>query len=176
MNWTKLFYVFIIALIYVPMVFLGSNVFFPKYTGSNAYYQGVYDDCYGKFSYPKDVDTLSDKEQMAIDKQRTGCQEEQRQKQVQWEEAKRAYDGPKYVFIALFNLIILGVALFVSKLQDSIVMGLFIGSIIATFSATMIYFDTNSKIGFTVLLVTFVAILFFINRKKDTFVDWKGKK
>ena len=28
MNWTKLLYVLIIVLLYVPMVFLGANVFF----------------------------------------------------------------------------------------------------------------------------------------------------
>ncbi len=30
MNWTKLLYVLIIVLLYVPMVFLGANVFFSE--------------------------------------------------------------------------------------------------------------------------------------------------
>ncbi|MBI2668899.1 hypothetical protein HYX14_03590 [Candidatus Woesearchaeota archaeon] len=176
MNWTKLFYVFIIALIYVPMVFLGSNVFFPKYTGINSYYQGPYDDCYNKYSSPATSDTLTDVQQQAIDVKRAQCQEQQQEKQRIWEEEKRAYEGPKYLFIVLFNLAVLLMALFVPKLQDSVMMGLFLGSTIATFSATMIYFDTNSKLGFGVLVVTFLAILFFINRKKDSFVDWKREK
>ena len=50
MNWTKLLYVLIIVLLYVPMVFLGANVFFPKYTGTDSYYQGP--DCYSKYPYP----------------------------------------------------------------------------------------------------------------------------
>jgi len=64
--------------------------------------------------------------------------------------------------------------LFVS-MQDSIVMGLFMGSIVATFGATVGYFETNSKIGFGILVITFFVMLFFINRKKDHFVDWKEK-
>ncbi len=160
----------IIALIYVPMVFMGSNVFFPKYTGTNSYYQGTYEDCYGKFPYPGEGH--SDKEAAQLNAQRGECQQQQQEKQRQWEEEKRAYEGPKYLFIALFNLIVLLIALFIPKLQDSIVMGLFLGSIIATFSATIIYYDTNSKLGFGVLVITFFAILFFINRKKDSFVDW----
>ncbi len=40
MNWLKFLYVLLIVLVYVPMVFLGANVFFPKFTGSDAYYQG----------------------------------------------------------------------------------------------------------------------------------------
>jgi len=67
-------------------------------------------------------------------------------------------------------------ALFLPKLQDSVTMGLFLGSIAATFGGTIRYFDTRSKIGFLILVLTFFAMLFFINRKKDDFVNWKEKK
>ncbi|MFH0700806.1 MAG: hypothetical protein V2A62_00045 [Candidatus Woesearchaeota archaeon] len=169
MNWTKLLYVLIIILIYVPMVFLGANVFFPKYTGMDSYYQPSID-CYAK--YPTSTsDKATSAEITAINDKQQKCTEEYQVAQREWEKAKNAYDGWKYVFIALFNLVILLLALFV-PFQDSIIMGLFMGSMIATFAATLGYFQSNSKIGFVVLVITFFVTLFFINRKKDNFVKW----
>ncbi len=175
MNWTKLLYVLIIVLLYVPMVFLGANVFFPEYTGSNSYFRG-YDDCYGKYPYPAQPETLTEKERVAIDERQRACNEEMRQKEQEFEAAKLAYEGRKYTFIALFNLMVLLLALFLPKLQESVHMGLFLGAIAATFGATVRYFDTHSRIGFAILVVTFFTMLYFINRKKESFVDWKGKK
>lgn len=175
MNWTKLLYVLIIVLLYVPMVFLGANVFFPQYTGSNSYYHPT-GDCYLKYPYPANIDTLTTPQKEALDANQRECQQEQQAEQEKFEQAKLAYEGKKYVFIALFNLAILLLALFLPLLQDSVTMGLFLGSIAATFGATIRYFDTQSKIGFGILVITFFAMLFFINRKKETFVDWKGKR
>ncbi|MFA6460956.1 MAG: hypothetical protein WCV90_01715 [Candidatus Woesearchaeota archaeon] len=172
MNWTKLLYVLIIVLIYVPMVFLGANVFFPKYTGTDSYYQPSID-CYSKYPTPA-MDKATSVEIAAANDKQQKCYEENIQKQKEFDQAKNAYDGWKYVFIALFNLVIILFALFV-PMQDSIIMGLFMGSIVATFGATIGYFQTNSKIGFGVLVVTFFVMLFFINRKKDNFVNWKEK-
>ncbi|MBS3123644.1 hypothetical protein J4437_03325 [Candidatus Woesearchaeota archaeon] len=178
MNWSKLFYVLIIAIIYVPMVFLGANVFFPEYTGMNSYYQGPYADCYGKYPYPQNPDSLNVAERANIDKLQRECNEQYQAEQRAWESKKLEYEGTKYVFVALFNLAILLLALFMPKLQESVSMGLFLGSVAATFGATLRYFDTRSKIGFVVLVITFFVLLFFINRKKDSFLDWKeeGKK
>lgn len=172
MNWTKLIYVLIIILLYVPMIFLGANVFFPKYTGTESYYQ-PYGDCYQKYPY---TEKLTAEQQTAITEKQEQCQQEFQGKQKAWEQEKLVYEGQKYVFITAFNLIILLIALFIPKLQDSVTMGLFIGSIATTFGATLRFFDTRSKIGFIILVITFFAILYFINRKKDTFVDWKEKK
>lgn len=177
MNWTKLLYVLMIVLLYVPMVFLGANVFFPEYTGQNAYYRGPYTDCYGKFPYPAEADKLTVPERTVIDENQRKCNEEFQKEQEKFEQAKLSYEGRKYVFISLFNLGILLLALFLPKLQDSVTMGLFMGSIAATFGGTIRYFDTRSKIGFAILVITFFAVLYFINRKKENFLDWgKGKK
>ncbi|MBI2102334.1 hypothetical protein HYT55_00710 [Candidatus Woesearchaeota archaeon] len=172
MNWTKLLYVLIIVLLYVPMVFVGANVFFPKYTGSEAWYNEP-TDCYQKFPYPEKV---SDIEREKISVQQQECWKEHNARQQAWEKEKLAYEGTKYVFIALFNLVVLLAALLIPLMQESVTMGLFLGSVAATFGATIRYFDTRSKIGFLVLVLTFVAALFFINRKKDDFVNWKDEK
>ncbi|MDP3698231.1 MAG: hypothetical protein Q8R47_01450, partial [Nanoarchaeota archaeon] len=76
MNWTKLLYVLMIVLLYVPMVFLGANVFFPQYTGTNAYFHGPYTDCYGKYPYPAAPDKLTTPERAVIDENQRKCNDE----------------------------------------------------------------------------------------------------
>ena len=177
MNWTKLLYVLIIILLYIPMTFLGANVFFPKYTGTNSYYRMPYDDCYMKYPYPDPAakNITEEQRQQLTENQRT-CQEANMEKERVWQEEKNAYEGNKYVVVTLFNLAVLLFALFVPLLLDSVVMGLFLGSIAATFGATIRYFDTHSKIGFIIVVVTFFVMIYFINKKKDTFMDWKTKE
>ncbi len=172
MNWTKLLYVLIIVLLYVPMVFMGANVFFPKYTGTDSYYQGP--DCYSKYPYPA-TEKVTEAQSLAISEKQQKCQEEYWDEQKAWEEEKNAYEGQKYMFMIIFNLIILILALLV-KFQESIIMGLFMGSIVTTFIATLVYFQSKSKIGFMILVITFFVTLYFINRKKESFLDWKEKK
>lgn len=173
MNWTKLIYVLIIVLLYVPMIFLGANVFYPKYTGQNNYYHPE-PDCYLKYGY--NPEKATPEQQAESSQKQIDCQKEQYQNQQTFEEQKQQYESQKYLFITLFNLLILIAVLFLPLLQDSVTMGLFIGSIATTFGATIRFFDTNSKLGFMILLITFAAVIFFINRKKDTFIDWKDKK
>ncbi|MEK6950264.1 MAG: hypothetical protein AABX13_00890 [Nanoarchaeota archaeon] len=186
MNWITSLYVLLIVLVYVPMVFLGANVFFPKYTGSDTYYQG-FDDCYRKHPYPTEADKLSETQRQALEEQQQQCAKEQKAQQDHFEQEKQAYEGQKYVLITLFNLAILLLALFLPSpkektektpkaspqeappQQESIVLGLFAGSIAATFGATIRYFDTNSKLGFVILVIIFLGMLYFIYKRKETF-------
>jgi len=170
MNWTKFIYVLIIVLIYIPMVFLGANVFFPKYTGNDRYYQG--DDCYRQYPAPE---RLPGGELPERDADFEQCQLDSKAARDQYEQEKNAYEGNKYFFMSLFSVIVLLVAMFVPKIQDSVSMGLFLGAIATTFFSTWIYFDSNSKLGFAVLVVIFFLTLFFINRKKDSFLPKKKK-
>lgn len=172
MNWTKLLYVLIIVLLYIPMVFLGANVFFPKYTGTDRYYNYM-DECYRPVVRP--IEDMSEPERVAYDEDQRECQKKSMEAQKKWEQEKNAYEGNKYVVVTIFNLIILLIALFIPFLQDSVIMGLFLGSIASTFGATIRYFDSNSRIGFVVVVVTFFTMLYFINKKKDSFMDWKTK-
>ena len=174
MDWTKLFYVLMIVLLYIPMVFLGANVFFPEYTGSQSYYQG-FSDCYMKYPYPEPA-KLSEQDRVAVSDLQRKCQEDNNLAQRVWEQKKLQYEGVKYVFISLFNLAVLLLAAFLPQLQNSVSMGLFLGSIGATFGGTIRYFDTQSKLGFIILVVTFFLMLFFINKKKDSFVTVKKRK
>lgn len=175
MNWTKMLYVLIIILIYIPMVFLGANVFFPRYTGVESNYRPEGPDCYLKYPYPE-AQKISDLQREEIAQKQEQCLKDFNKNQLEWEKGKLVYEGTKYVFVALFNLIILLIVLFWPKLQDSVTMGLFLGTIGTTFGATLRYFESRSQIGFGILVLTFFAMLYFINRKRDSFVDWKEKK
>jgi len=185
-DWTKFFYVLIIAVIYIPMVFLGANVFFPKYTGADSYYQYKncpYDDCYQKFKYTPGI---SDQERTSLDVQVAACQKasssaseqcnkENNEAQIVWQKEKNQYESWKFVLVVSFNLIVLLIAAFLI-MSDSVMMGLFLGSVVSTFVATIQYFYTNSKIAFAVLVVLFAFMLVFISRKKDNFLGKKKKK
>ena len=171
MNWTKLLFVLIVVLLYVPMVFLGANVFFPEYTtgSGDSYYRG-----YEKCNFPKAIPSEEYETELTEDYQ--DCIDASQEDEKEWKEIKNAYNGNKFVFITLFNLIILLLALFVTLFNSSVIMGLFLGATVSTFSATMAYFETNSKLGFGVLVVIFFLALFFISKKKDSSMDWKTNK
>ncbi len=173
MNWTKLLYVLIIVLIYIPMAFLGVNVFYPKYTGPEDQFP-IYDDCNAKYPFSEKC-ILTDEERESIWSKQQQCQDELRLKEQNRQQERLAYEGTKYVIITIFNLVILLLALFLPRIQDSVSMGLFLGSIAATFGATIRYFDSRSKIGFIILVITFFIMLYFINKKKESFVNWKEK-
>jgi hypothetical protein len=150
MNWTALLYVTIIALLYIPLVFLGANVMFPD---SDA-------DCYPMV--PRITESVP-----VVDDVRDDCYKAQ---QV----TRKSIEGHRYVLIALANLFVLLTALFLT-MDQSMMLGLFLGSTLATFFATINYFDTTSTWGFGVLLVTFIIVLIFIGKKKDS-IFLKKKK
>jgi len=173
MNWTKLLYVLVIALIYVPMVFLGANVFFPKYTGSDSYYD-FERQCYPKYPIserlaPEQQEVISKERQVEIDQ----CLVEQKAARLVWEEERGVYDGYKYMAIVGFNLAMLLVVLFFT-LKEAIIIGLFTGAMVTTFGATIRYWDyARTKIGFGLLLATFFVMLYFINKRQEVFVKKK---
>lgn len=158
-------YTLIIILLYLPLVFMGANVFFPKYNG---YYQPS-EPCYKP--YPADRD-MTKGEMAEYDKRQQECNAREQAAQKKFEEEKRSYDSQKYVFITAVNFIALLAAIFIT-MDASVVFGLFIGSTIATFFSTWIYFDTRSKIGFGILVLIFIATVYFINKARTSLF---GKK
>lgn len=167
MDWKKMLYVLVIALLYVPMVFLGANVFFPDYTGSNSYFQST-EDCYLKYPTPA-IDRSTPEQQATISADQEACNARVREEQRVWEEKRAVYNGNKYAVIVGFNLVILLLALFVPWMEV-VRIGLFTGSVVTAFGATTSYWDyARSKIGFGLLIVVFFVTLWFINKwaKKD---------
>ncbi|RLE45495.1 hypothetical protein DRJ25_05570, partial [Candidatus Woesearchaeota archaeon] len=92
------------------------------------------------------------------------CWEKNQEEMQKWEENKRKYDSYKYIFIGIVSLLALIITLII-QLNNSIRWGLFIGSTITAFLSTLIYFRTKSRIGFLILLILFVTVIIFINKK-----------
>ncbi|MBW2967796.1 hypothetical protein KY362_04885 [Candidatus Woesearchaeota archaeon] len=162
MNFLKILYVLIIVLLYIPMTFLGANVFFPEYTERYSY---PYIEC-ARPVMPVVYANITPEEQAAMDKANRECSEKSQAEEQAWREAKNNYEGQKYVAIALFNLLVLLIAVFV-VLKDSITMGLFLGSVCTTFGATVKYFESKSPTGFVILVVTFFVMLWFVNKRAN---------
>lgn len=155
MNWPKALLALVVILLYIPLVFMGANVFFPEYTGSDSYYAS-----YKVCSLPAD----SNGQYLQNDT----CYDEQQAEQKAFEEAKANYDSQKYIFIAVLNLIVLLVALF-ARFDESVLIGLFLGTTLSSFFSTWTYFDTKSKVGFGILFIIFFVTIYFITKKKDLF-------
>ena len=155
--WKKILFAAIIIILYIPLVFMGANIFFPQYDYTN---YPMYKDCYmGK---PAPVNGYDAHTQAEINK----CQEEQTKIQQDFDKKKRKYDGWKYLAIVLFCLLTIGAASLL-KLNDSVMYGLFIGATITTFISTIMYFTTRSKIGFGILVLIFITVIVFIMKRKD---------
>ncbi|HIH25425.1 MAG TPA: hypothetical protein HA226_01475 [Nanoarchaeota archaeon] len=156
-TWKIILFAAIIIILYIPLVFMGANIFFPKYDYTN---YPMYNECY--MSKPMPVNGYDNTTQEQINK----CQQEQNKIQQDYEKQKRTYDGWKYLSIVIFCLLTIGAALLL-KLNDSVMYGLFLGATITTFASTIIYFTTRSKIGFAILVLIFITTIFFITKRKD---------
>ena len=175
-NWTKLLYVLVIALLYVPMVFLGSNVFFPKFTGSDSYFRGT-EECYPRFA-PSDKLPLEEQQRISDEQQQqiNACQERMREQERIFNEERSVYNGWKYAFITGFNLIILLLILFIA-FTDAVTIGIFFGTVVTAFAATVTYWEyARTKLGFILMLITFFVVLYVVNKRARTLIDKPKKK
>ena len=159
MDWVKALLALVVILLYIPMVFMGANVFFPKFTGSDAYYS-EWKDC----SY---VPSPTATEPVYLQNQT--CYDELQAAQRAFELEKNMYDGNKYIFIVLLNVMVLLLTVFIT-FEESVLIGLFLGSTLTTFFSTWTYFATKSKIGFGILVLIFFLTMYFVSKKKHLFL------
>ena len=143
MDWKKIIFAIAICLIYIPMVFMAVNTFFPE-TPKNT--------CRNFYPVDKNM-TVLQSEQYNQDMQE--CEEN-------YDEQRTKYDGWKFIVIMIINII---AALFMlMKLDKSIIFGLFFGIVITAFTATINYMESRSIIGFALLVFLFGLIIYFVNR------------
>lgn len=150
MKVSRYIYAGIILLIYIPLVFMGANVFFPKYTGAESYYS--YEECNLPQPVGQEVKTNE-------------CFREQEKNRIAFEKEKNNYNVRKYLFVVIFSLISL-IVISLIKIEDVIKLGIFSGATISTFVSTLMYFNTKSKIGFSVLVLIFILVVYYINKNK----------
>src|SRR3989344_9668150 len=147
MKFSKYIYTGIVILIYIPLVFMGANVFFPEFTGSESYYQP--EECALPQPVGQDIKTQE-------------CYKEQEKNRIAFEKEKNNYNVRKYLFVVIFSLISLLAISFI-KIEEVIKLGIFSGATISTFVSTLMYFNTKSKIGFSVLVLIFILVIYYIN-------------
>lgn len=144
MDWKKIVFAIAISLLYIPMVFMAVNTFFPE-TPINT--------CYSFKPYPLG-ENITDVERDQYNREMQECQEK-------YDEQKTKYDGWKFIVIMLINII---AALFMlMKLDKSIIFGLFFGIVITAFTATINYMQSRSVLGFILLVFLFGLIVYFVN-------------
>ena len=158
MEWNKILYSVIVIVLYLPVVFMGANVFFEDLDYPR-------DEC-----FRKTVVEISEEERV----EQENCLNSYQDKINEYEREKKIIDGWKYIFIVALSLVALLGALLL-PLDSSIRMGLFLGASLASFFSTWIYFQSRSIIGFIVLILIFVGSLFFI-QKHLLFSKKKRKK
>jgi hypothetical protein len=145
MDWKKIVFAVAISLLYIPMVFMAVNTFFPK-TPVNT--------CYSYRPYPIG-ENITDAERDKYNQEMQECQEK-------YDEQKTKYDGWKFIVIMVINII---ASLFMlMKLDKSIIFGLFFGVVITAFTATINYMQSRSVFGFILLVLLFGLIIYFVNK------------
>ncbi len=155
MDWQKAISTLLITILFVPLVFMGANVFFPKYDSNYK------EKPCAMMPSPEGM-TAEETKELNIENQK--CWEKNQEEMQKWEENKRKYDSYKYIFIGIVSLLAL-ISTLIIQLNHSIRWGLFIGSTITAFLSTLIYFRTKSRMGFLILLILFVTVIIFINKK-----------
>ena len=84
MDWIKALLSLVVILLYIPLVFMGANVFFPDYTGSDSYY----------YAY-KDCGITKGEGTSAVYEQNSTCIEEQQAEQKAYEDARAENNANK---------------------------------------------------------------------------------
>ncbi len=149
----------LIVVLFIPLTFFAANTIFPQY---KEYYQ--YQDCYTPYyakPAPVEYKKLSETERSEVQK----CQKEQEQKQKEYEVMKEKYDMYRFFVVLALSIIALLVTLFVT-LRKEIHNGLFIGSVLATVVGLVMYFKSTSWIALGLLVLIFISVLWFMNKRK----------
>ncbi len=149
MDWKKIVFAIAICLIYIPMVFMAVNTFFPK---------APVNECYIDYKYPVIAAENKEINQTQLDEYNRKI----RECEISFDSERTKYDGWKFIVIMIVNII--ATLFMLMKFDKSIIFGLFFGVVITAFSATINYMESRSVIGFALLVFLFGLIIYFVNR------------
>jgi hypothetical protein len=156
-DWRKIVFAIAIALLFIPMVFLGVNTFFPKEPANT---------CYNNmFPVAPKEGPLTQEEQAQYNADQQKYNEEQQVCQTAWDAARIQYDGMKYIVIMIICIIASFTMLL--NLDKSIIYGLFFGVVITAFSGTIAYIQARSIVGFILMVVLFILIIVWVQRERQ---------
>jgi len=144
MKWKQSLFTLCILALYIPTVFLGVNLFFDT----------IENDC----RYPIAKINTSNEELTQNEDKYQDCFST-------YQDLRNTQNGWKYVIILIVtNLTI--VALFITRPKNSIKLGLFFGTVITSFIATLIALNAKSIIGFILMVLFIILIIIQISRFK----------
>ena len=83
------------------------------------------------------------------------------------QEEEKVYNGWKLLFLILLNLAVLLITLFATRFDQSLVLGLFLGAVLTTFIAVIMYFESRSVWSFLSLAVLFILVIYFMHLRRD---------
>jgi hypothetical protein len=153
-SWKKTFFGLAICLLYIPMVFMAVNTFFPKITDT------CYDSVYTSRVIASPVPEKLNETEMAL------REAEMRECYKLFEAEQIKYDGWKLILIMIINIV--AASLILLNLEKSVRYGLFFGIVITAFAATIRYINSRSIPGFVLLVFLFGFIIYLVNLwKKD---------
>ena len=149
-EWKKVVFALAISLLFVPLVYLGINTFFPENPDNDCYRSLLPLNC-------RDAEDVSACEQANLENQNEmdDCWDE-------YDALNKKYDGNKYIVLMIICVITSFVMLM--NLDKSVKYGLFMGVVITAFSGTMQYIESRSLIGFILMIILFVVIIYFVQR------------
>ncbi|MBI3033141.1 hypothetical protein HYY69_06715 [Candidatus Woesearchaeota archaeon] len=148
----------LIVILFIPLALFAANTIFPQYKD---YYQ--YQDCYAPYMakpMPADYTQMNETQRSEWQK----CQKEQEEKQKEYEAMKEKYDMYRFFIVLGLSIVALLVTLFLT-LRKEIHNGLFIGSVLATVVGLVMYFKSTSWIALGLLVILFISVLWFMNRR-----------
>lgn len=148
-DWRKIVFAIAICLLYIPMVYMGVNTFFPKTPR---------DTCYDTSVPMKMQENATDEQWIEYNRKMTECENS-------YQDEREKYDGWKFIVIMIINIVFAFVMLL--NLDKSIIFGLFFGVVITAFTATIRYIESRTIIGFFLLIVLFGIIIYFVNSMRN---------
>jgi ABC-type glycerol-3-phosphate transport system permease component len=147
-DWRGIVFGLAIAMLFVPMVFLGVNTAF----------QEIEENCTRLYKpcIDQEAECLEEAQRL---------QEEQLECYRDFEAMRKTQDGHK--FIALIGVCLLISLLLLSRLHNSIIYGLFFGIVITAFVSTIAYLRARSFAGFILLVLLFIMAIYFIQKQSQ---------
>lgn len=157
-DWRSVAFSLAVCLLYVPMVYLGVNTFFPELP-ENTCYLSVRP-AYPPYGKPECNCTAAEKQaaaQAASDQEILECN-------AAWQQQRRDAEAGRYVGIMLISLV--GSIALLLKLEKSVTTGMFIGVVVTAFIGTVRYIETRTVAGFALLVALFLIVIAYIQRQR----------
>ena len=155
MKWKKIVFAIAICLLYIPMVFMAVNTFFPK-TSVN--------ECYTPYrSGPVMPEKASETQMNEYNAKIAEYDAAIMKCNNSFEIERKHYDSWKFIVIMVLNILVALVMLL--NIDKSVIFGLFFGVIITAFTATIRYMESSSIVGFILLVCLFGMVVYFVNSR-----------